>query len=49
MICSSVNRLAFMSIPQWVMDSSHFWRRFRGSGQPAEIPLEAMERGISLV
>jgi hypothetical protein len=28
-----VNRFAFMSIPQRVMDSTHFWRRFRGSGQ----------------
>jgi hypothetical protein len=33
MICSSVKRLGFMSIPQRVMDSTHFWRRFRGSGQ----------------
>jgi outer membrane murein-binding lipoprotein Lpp len=33
MICSSVKRFGFMSIPQWMMDSTHFWRRFRGSGQ----------------
>jgi hypothetical protein len=33
MICSSVNRLGFMSIPSEVMDSTHFWRRFWGSGQ----------------
>jgi hypothetical protein len=33
MICSSVNRLGFMSIPFQVMDSTHFWRKFRGSGQ----------------
>jgi hypothetical protein len=34
MICSSVKRLGFMSIPQRVMDSTHFWRRFRGSVRP---------------
>jgi hypothetical protein len=28
-----VNRLGFMSIPFQVMDSTHFWRKFRGSGQ----------------
>jgi hypothetical protein len=29
-----VNRLALMSIPlPEVMDSTHFWRRFGGSGQ----------------
>ncbi len=33
MICSSVNRLGFMSIPSQVMDSTHFWRRSRGSAQ----------------
>jgi len=33
MICSSVKRLGFMPIPQRVMDLTHFWRRFRGSGQ----------------
>src|SRR5215470_8164788 len=32
MICSSVNRLAFMSIPSQVMDSTHFWRKSRGPG-----------------
>ena len=31
MICSSVNRLDFMSTPSKVMDSTRFWRRFRGS------------------
>jgi hypothetical protein len=31
-----VNRLALMSIPlPEVMDSTHFWRRFGGSGQGA--------------
>src|SRR5262245_4570846 len=36
MICSSVNRLALMSIPlPEVMDSTHLWRRFGGSGQLA--------------
>jgi hypothetical protein len=38
MICSSVNRLGFMSIPSEVMDSTHFWRRFWGSGQWRELP-----------
>src|SRR5262249_33034186 len=33
MICSSVNRLGFMSIPSQVMDSTHSWRRSRGSAQ----------------
>src|SRR5262249_35110961 len=33
MICSSVKRLGFMSFPRRVMDSTHFWRKFRGSGQ----------------
>jgi hypothetical protein len=28
----TVNRLGFMSIPSLVMDSTHFWRKFRGSG-----------------
>jgi hypothetical protein len=35
MICSSVNRLGFMSIPFQVMDSTHFWRSYRGSAQMA--------------
>jgi hypothetical protein len=35
MIYSSVNRLGFMSIPFPVMDSTHFWRKFWGSGQHA--------------
>jgi hypothetical protein len=34
MICSSVNRLGFMSIPFQAMDSTHFWRSSRGSAQP---------------
>jgi hypothetical protein len=33
MICSSVNRLGFMSIPFQAMDSTYFWRSYRGSGQ----------------
>src|SRR6266699_3836254 len=38
MICSSVNRLALMSIPpSEVTDSTHFWRRFRGSGQALRV------------
>jgi len=32
MICSSVNRLTFMSIPFQVTDSTHSWRKCRGSG-----------------
>jgi len=31
MICSSVNRLGFMSIPFPVTDSTHFWRILQGS------------------
>jgi hypothetical protein len=39
MICSRVNRLSFMSIsPFEAMDSTHFWRRFRGSGHEASTP-----------
>jgi hypothetical protein len=38
MICSSVKRLGFMSIPpSEVTDSTQFWRRFRGSGQRASL------------
>ncbi|WP_375784820.1 tyrosine-type recombinase/integrase [Bradyrhizobium sp. Pha-3] len=34
MICSSVNRPFFIVHPPTrVMDSTHFWRRLRGSGQ----------------
>src|SRR4051794_27758358 len=40
MICSSVNRLAFMSIPQRVTDSTHFWRSLRGSGQRLHVLLK---------
>lgn len=32
MICSSVYRLGFMSIPFQAMDSTHSWRNLRGSG-----------------
>jgi primosomal protein N' (replication factor Y) len=42
MICSSVNRLGFMSIPSLVMDSTHFWRRSRGSAhRPRAFELSA--------
>jgi hypothetical protein len=30
---ASVNRLGFMSIPFQAMDSTHFWRSYRGSAQ----------------
>jgi hypothetical protein len=33
---ASVNPLGFMSIPQRVMDSTHFRRKFRGSGHSAK-------------
>jgi hypothetical protein len=42
MICSSVKRLGFMSIPQRVMDSTHFWSRSRGSGQGPNDAIRAM-------
>ena len=35
MICSSVNRLGFMSIPSEVTDFTHFWRSCRGSAHRA--------------
>src|SRR5262245_57467584 len=40
-ICSSVNRLGFMSIPLRAMDSTHSWRRFRGSGHAQNVLEEA--------
>ena len=45
MICSSVKRLGFMSISQRAMDSTHFWMRFRGSGQSSNTP-RARSRNI---
>ena len=51
MICSSVNRLGFMSIPFRVMDFTHFRRSYRGSAQihASENVAAAREKAVRVI
>jgi len=45
MICSSVNRERFIvRTPSKVPDSTQIWRKFRGSGQAAAVPVTLLRR-----
>ena len=57
MIRSSVNLDCFISVSLKVTDSTHFWRKFRGSGQSVPpysllthmMPFKRIDQGVSSI